>query len=75
MRIIAVRNATGFGSEQLAAIVNESLNAEQKKIQITDTTCYNILARKGALWKPKGVFKGSTKVSSGVVLTSLFREI
>ena len=47
MRIIAVRNATGFGSEQLAAIVNESLNAEQKKIQITDTTCYNILARKG----------------------------
>jgi transposase len=44
-RVVEVRNATGFGSEQLAAIVNESLKAES--MRITDTTCYNILARNG----------------------------
>ncbi|MGH2638042.1 MAG: helix-turn-helix domain-containing protein, partial [Rhabdochlamydiaceae bacterium] len=47
-RVIEVRKATGFGSAQLAAIVNESLKLkeqQQKISQITDTTCYNILAR------------------------------
>lgn len=28
-RIVEVRNATGFGSEQLVTIVNESLNVEK----------------------------------------------
>ncbi|MDN5846607.1 MAG: helix-turn-helix domain-containing protein [Candidatus Nitrosocosmicus sp.] len=38
-RIIHVRNATGFGSEQLANIVNESLNVEQQhKYCISKTT-------------------------------------
>lgn len=44
-RIVAVRKATGFGSEQLAAIVNESLDVESRNLTVTDTTCYNILAR------------------------------
>jgi hypothetical protein len=48
-RVIQVRNATGFGSEQLALIVNESLKRERRRrrrsTKITDTTCYNILAR------------------------------
>jgi transposase len=44
-RVVEVRKATGFGSEQLATIVNESLNVENKEHRITDTTCYNILAR------------------------------
>src|SRR5487761_1258244 len=45
-RVVEVRNATGFGSEQLALIVNESLKVENKEdLAITDTTCYNILAR------------------------------
>jgi transposase len=45
-RIIKVRNATGFGSEQLANIVNKSLNIERKYgQQISKTTAYNILAR------------------------------
>jgi len=43
-RVIEVRNATGFGSDQLAAIVNESLRLECRN-PITDTTCYNILVR------------------------------
>lgn len=45
-RIIEVRRATGFGSEQLALIVNECLKKKTKE-RITDTTCYNILARNG----------------------------
>lgn len=46
-RVVEVRKATGFGSEQLAAIVNESLKAESRDATtaITDTTCYNILVR------------------------------
>ncbi len=43
-RVVEVRNATGFGSDQLAAIVNEGLMFEGRS-PITDTTCYNILAR------------------------------
>ena len=46
-RIVEVRKATGFGSDQLATIVNESLNAENKVLRITGTTCYHILARNG----------------------------
>jgi hypothetical protein len=45
-RVIEVRNATGFGSEQLATIVNEGLRLEARN-PITDATCYNILARNG----------------------------
>jgi hypothetical protein len=54
-RIIKVRKATGFSSEQLASIVNESLNVEQQqhrrydqqqqRIIISKTTAYNILVR------------------------------
>lgn len=44
-RVVEVRKATGFGSEQLAAIVNESLRVESSDLTVTDTTCYNILAR------------------------------
>jgi hypothetical protein len=50
-KIVAVRKATGFGPEQLANIVNESLNVEdkgeeqQQQQQISKTTAYNILAR------------------------------
>jgi Homeodomain-like domain len=44
-RVVEVRKATGFGSEQLATIVNEGLEPGEKPI--TDTTCYNILARNG----------------------------
>lgn len=45
-RVVEVRKATGFGSEQLAAIVNESLSVEPRNnLTVTDTTCYNILAR------------------------------
>ena len=49
-KIIKVRKATGFGSEQLANIVNESLNVLQQhgydqKHHISKTTTYNILAR------------------------------
>ena len=45
-RVVEVRKATGFGSEQLAAIVNEGLGLESRR-PVTDTTCYNILARSG----------------------------
>jgi transposase len=48
-RIIKVRKATGFGPEQLANIVNESLNVKDNVVvveqQISKTTAYNILAR------------------------------
>ncbi|MGH9999767.1 MAG: helix-turn-helix domain-containing protein [Nitrososphaeraceae archaeon] len=46
-RIVEVRNATGFGSEQLVNIVNESLNVEGRgeEAHISKTTAYNILTR------------------------------
>src|SRR4249919_85725 len=46
-RIVEVRNATGFGSEQLVIIVNESLNVEGRgeEEHISKTTAYNILVR------------------------------
>ena len=46
-RIVEVRNATGFGSEQLVNIVNESLNIEGRgeEEHISKTTAYNILTR------------------------------
>jgi transposase len=45
-RIINVRKATGFGSEQLANIVNESLNVERRYDKhVNKTTAYNILTR------------------------------
>jgi hypothetical protein len=44
-RVVEVRKATGFGSGQLATIVNEGLGPGERRI--TGTTCYNILARNG----------------------------
>jgi transposase len=45
-RIINVRKDTGFGSEQLENIVNESLNVEHRYDQhVNKTTAYNILTR------------------------------
>ncbi len=45
--ILEVRNATGFGSEQLVNIVNESLNVEGRGEEqyISKTIAYNILTR------------------------------
>ena len=45
--IVEVRNATGFGSEQLVNIVNESLDVEGRGEEecISKTTAYNILTR------------------------------
>ena len=44
-RVVEVRKATGFGSEQLAAIRERRPRLSNPGITITDTTCYNILAR------------------------------
>jgi hypothetical protein len=56
--VIAVRRATGFGPEQLAVIVNESLHIEGRKDQrISDTICYNILARNGLVEAEKRALK------------------
>jgi Homeodomain-like domain len=46
-RIVEVRNATGFGSEQLVNIVNESMTVEGRGEEdcISKTTAYNILTR------------------------------
>mgnify|MGYP001773592203 CR=1 FL=1 len=47
-RVVKVREATGFGPEQLSNIVNESLAIENRKQQdISKTTAYNILTRHG----------------------------
>lgn len=61
-RIINVRKATGFGSEQLASIVNESLNVEQHRydqqhIIISKTTAYNILVRHSLVDPEKKIVK------------------
>lgn len=56
MRVVEVRNATGFGAEQLAAIVNEGLTLESRN-PITDTTCYNILARNDLVEAERRVMK------------------
>lgn len=56
-RVIEARNATGFGSEQLAAIVNEGLTLEDRRGPITDTTCYNILARNDLVEAERRVMK------------------
>lgn len=56
-RVIEVRKATGFGSEQLATIVNEGLRLESGRKPITDTTCYNILARNDLVEAERRVMK------------------
>ncbi|MDN5846547.1 MAG: hypothetical protein L0H53_09775, partial [Candidatus Nitrosocosmicus sp.] len=60
-RIINVRKATGFGSEQLANIVNESLNVERKyghkHHQISKATAYNILVRNSLVDAEKKLIK------------------
>jgi hypothetical protein len=58
-RIINVRKATGFGSEQLANIVNESLNVEQHRYDqhISKTTAYNILVRHSLVDAEKKIIK------------------
>ncbi len=60
-RIIDVRKATGFGSEQLANIVNESLNVEEhrydQKYRISKTTAYNILVRHSLVDAEKKLIK------------------
>ncbi|HEY6536020.1 MAG TPA: hypothetical protein VIY08_09560 [Candidatus Nitrosocosmicus sp.] len=57
-RIIQVRRATGFDSEQLASIVNESLDIEHKNIRhISKTTAYNILARHSQVDAEKKIIK------------------
>jgi transposase len=57
-RIIKVRKATGFGSEQLASIVNESLDIEHKNNRrISKTTAYNILARHSLVDAEKKIIK------------------
>lgn len=57
-KIVEVRKATGFGSEQLANIVNESLTIEHKySKQISKTTTYNILARHSLVNAEKKIIK------------------
>jgi hypothetical protein len=57
-RIINVRKATGFGSEPLASIVNESLNVEHRyDQQISKTTAYNILTRHSLVDAEKKLIK------------------
>jgi hypothetical protein len=60
-RIINVRKATGFGSEQLANIINESLNVEQEhryhQQHISKTTAYNILVRHSLVDAEKKMIK------------------
>lgn len=56
-RVVEVRKATGFCSDLLAAIVNESLGMESRRLTITDTTCYNILARNDLVEAERRVMK------------------
>jgi hypothetical protein len=61
-KIVEVRKATGFGSDQLANIVNESLNVVQQhrydqKYRISKTTAYNILVRNSLVDAEKKIIK------------------
>jgi hypothetical protein len=60
--IIKVRKATGFGSEQLASIVNESLNVQEhtydQKYRISKTTAYNILVSHSLVDAEKKLIRG-----------------
>lgn len=61
-KIVEVRKATGFGSEQLANIINESLNVVQQhrydqKYCISKTTAYNILTRHSLVDSEKKIIK------------------
>ncbi len=55
-RIVEVRKATGFGSERIAVIVNKGLEIEGRK-GVSDTTCYNVLARNGLVEAEKRLQK------------------
>lgn len=57
-RVVRVREATGFGPEQLSNIVNESLAIESRKQDISKTTAYNILARHGLVEAKKKQMMG-----------------
>jgi predicted subunit of tRNA(5-methylaminomethyl-2-thiouridylate) methyltransferase len=57
-RIINIRKATGFGSEQLTSIVNESLNMKRKYgHQISKTTAYNVLVRNSLVDAEKKIIR------------------
>jgi hypothetical protein len=71
-RIVEVRKATGFGPERIAVIVNKGLEIEGRK-RISDTTCYNVLARNGLVEAEKRRRK-STDILNGKGLTSLCRQ-
>lgn len=51
-----MRKATGFGSERIAVIVNRGLEIEGRK-GVSDTTCYNVLARNGLVKAEKRLQK------------------
>jgi transposase len=58
-RVVEVRKATGFGPEQLASIVNESLDVERRGEQctISKTTAYSMLVRNGLVDAEKRILK------------------
>lgn len=60
-RVVEVRKATGFGPEQLANIVNESLAIESRKEQgISKTAAYYILTRYGLVEANKQLMREYT---------------
>jgi transposase len=57
-KIVEIRKATGFGSEQLTSIVNECLNVEHRyDPHVNSTTAYNILVRHSLVDAEKKIIK------------------
>ncbi len=54
--IVEVRKATGFGPERITVIVNKGVEIEGRK-RISNTTCYNVLARNGLVEAEKRMQK------------------
>ncbi|MEM3647388.1 MAG: leucine zipper domain-containing protein [Thermofilum sp.] len=77
MVVVEVRKATGFGSEQIAKIVNEGLAGDGTAgYSITDTTCYNILTRNGLVESERRMTdRGrNTDLSNGTIPMSWYRR-
>jgi len=56
-KVLAVRQATGFGSRRVASIINESIRREGSARQLAPSVAYDILVRGGEIEREKAEFK------------------
>jgi len=57
-QIVEIRDASGFGPDDIAVLMGESSRRERKSRKFWSSTVYNILVRKGLIEREKRIQKG-----------------